>query len=415
MKYYRFPENKTWKVIFGVFLFVMLYITRTTMTTSDLIGTNRAQFMQLGLMGLMGIAFLVYNRKSWKQILTDARIAALIVITVIMLLPMVIKRDWQMMYLSVLLCLYFAVFLSYFYSFQEVARYYVLILSALAVYSLIATYVLKPLVDAGVLHMTKLNYANWVDYYHFGFANVIDLENYWRNYSIFREPGLYQFYLYVALFLNNYSIEWKNPRTVWAVNALLIVTLVTTMSTVGLIVLALFVALVFVDRKLYKQKKMWILALSCAAMMGLVFAVIAIKGGNAYERVLAIVTKLFTNSRSYSHRMEAIIADVRLILQHPLMGARFSDVLFAAEDNTASTLILYAVYGIVGGTLNVLAWAALVWKKDRKVWLNCGFVLACLLDINTQNMVAEPFFWLFPTMALVERGMPLLKQLRKKA
>ena len=72
-------------------------------------------------------------------------------------------------------------------------------------------------------------------------------------------------------------------------------------------------------------------------------------------------------------------------------------------------MILYAILGFVGGSLNVITWIVFVWEKSRKNWINISFVLIMLMAINTQNLVPDIFFWLFPMMALVERGLPLLQ------
>ena len=36
--------------------------------------------------------------------------------------------------------------------------------------------------------------------------------------------------------------------------------------------------------------------------------------------------------------------------------------------------------------------------------------LILFMSFNTQNLVANVYFWLFPMMALVERGLPGLKK-----
>ena len=41
-------------------------------------------------------------------------------------------------------------------------------------------------------------------------------------------------------------------------------------------------------------------------------------------------------------------------------------------------------------------------------------LLILFMSFNTQNLVANVFFWLFPMMALVERGLSNLKLSAKK-
>ena len=131
MNDYHFPENRAAKVLLGAFLFAMLYLARDTLVTSSLLGFNRAQYLMLGLIVLAGVTFLVYNRRNLKNIVLDRRMLLILAATVIVLVPMAVKRDWQMMYFSILICIYFAVFLSYFLNCREAAKYYVMILTEL--------------------------------------------------------------------------------------------------------------------------------------------------------------------------------------------------------------------------------------------------------------------------------------------
>ena len=113
MKQYRFPDNRIGKTGFVLFLFVMLLLARDTLITTCVLGFARSQLLMLGLMAAAGLVFLWANRRQWKALLTDKRLLVLLLSTMLILLPMLIKRDWQIMYFSVLLCLYFAVFLTF--------------------------------------------------------------------------------------------------------------------------------------------------------------------------------------------------------------------------------------------------------------------------------------------------------------
>ena len=93
MKYYRFPENRTARLLLGAFLFAMLYLARDTLVTSSVLGFHRAQLLMLGLMGAACGVFLIYNRRSLKDIVLDRRMLAVLVSTAVILLPMGVKRD----------------------------------------------------------------------------------------------------------------------------------------------------------------------------------------------------------------------------------------------------------------------------------------------------------------------------------
>ena len=152
MRYYPFPEKKSTKVLTALFLAALLFLARDTLVTSSILGFNKSQFAMLGLICIAGVLFLVHNRSNWKDILLDKRMVLILASAIIVLLPMIVKQDWQMMYLSVLLCLLTAVFLTYFISFRELAKYYILILTVLGVYSIVAMWILRPLlIDTGMI------------------------------------------------------------------------------------------------------------------------------------------------------------------------------------------------------------------------------------------------------------------------
>ena len=83
-------------------------------------------------------------------------------------------------------------------------------------------------------------------------------------------------------------------------------------------------------------------------------------------------------------------------------------------DNTSSTLILYNIFGVLGGTLNVAGWVALVWKKEQKLLVNLALLVILFMAFNTQNLTWNLFFWLFPGMALAQRGIPAVQSLLQK-
>jgi len=124
--------------------------------------------------------------------------------------------------------------------------------------------------------------------------------------------------------------------------------------------------------------------------------------------------RLFSNSNSATDRMDAIVTNLEIFTRNPILGDMVVSVLHGTEHNTSSTLLLYAIGGVACGTLNVMAWVALAWKRERSVIGNLVLLLTLFMSFNTQNLIANVYFWLFPMMALTERGLPMLKKLTKK-
>lgn len=418
MKYYRFPETKLNKAVFVLFLLAMQLLSRTTMVTAVFLGFHSAQYLAIGLLGVAGIAFLWVNRKEWKQVFTDSRVAAAAGIAGLMLLGMVVKQDFQMLYFSILLYILFAVFLTFFVSAREVATCFVLLHTFLGICTLVGMFVLKPLVQAGLLPGNAfLSPGGWF-MYNFGLTYTTYLNNMQapalRAFGIFREPGLYQIFLFIAIQLNNYTVQWKKPWHMWAVDGVLFATLLMTFATGGVFALGLYTVFLFFDKKLYQNKWLCILAAAAVvAAIALVLTALAQGGTWAYELV-GMVEKVFRKTASYTERLDAIAADAEIFLGNPLFGEKISHVMYAVVNNTATSPIVFAAFGIVGGCLHVLSWVALAWRKERSILMNLVLLLILFIPFNTQNMIHDMFFWLFPVMFLVERGLPILTGLIEK-
>lgn len=414
MNYYRFPETRTWKLLFTAFLLLQLLTTRSGMFGPQLNFLEK-QALMLGSIVLAGLVFLWRNRTDWKNLFFDSRMAAAGLFTMVMLLPMLLKRDWQLMYFTIFLGLLLAVFLSYFVTLKETAKCYVLLLSGLCVYSLIATYLLRRLPDNGIWNVPQFLNAAGNAYYNFGLCNVSIHHVASRNLGVFREPGVYQFFILMGLYLTNYWVDWEKEAHMWVANSIFAATMLSTMATGGVIELGLFVIVLFFDKKMYRDKRLRMLAIVAIAAALLVVIVSFLQQNAIYWFLYDTLLEKFINKTdSVTDRTAAFAANFQLMVQHPFVGAKMAEVLHAVRNNTSSTLILYAAFGILGGTLNVACWTAFVWKRGRALWLNLALLVILFMAFNTQNLTWDLYFWLFPTMALLERGLPLAEKTLKK-
>ena len=416
MKQYPLLNNKAAKLVFGLFLVAMLFLSRDTLFSSCLMGFAKSQIVMLGLIVLLGLVFLWVNRRDILSILKDRRILVLAASALLIVLPMAVKRDWQLMYFSILLCVMTAVFMTYFTSVREVAKYYVLILVALGVYSIFATYGLKRLARAEIFVPEVFYNSNDWEFYNYGLAYVMTYKYWFRNFGIFREPGVYQFFVLLAVYLNNYCVDWNRQWKLWICNVALAFIMLTTFAIGGFAELGLLIVFLYFDKKWYREKWGKIAGVSfLLAMVATVAYIVYRVIWTPFENTILyefydMFIRLFTDSESSTDRMNAITANLRFIAQNPLTGDTIANVLHGTNHNTSSTLLMYAIFGILGGTLNVAAWVALLWKRERKLPGNLILMVTMFLSFNTQNLVANVFFWLFPMMALVERGLPLLKK-----
>ena len=407
MKLYPFPERKGWKLLYAVFFMAVLFLSRDTLLAVNVVGFYKSHILTALLILTAGILFLILHRKELKAIVSDSRLALMLLAAASLLIPMICKRDWQMMYFSILFYILSGLFISYFISLESASKYYVVLLAGLGVYSVLCTYVLRILPDRGILNVPVFLNSRDVEFYNFGFAQVSleYVKN--RNFGIFREPGVYQFFLLLGLYLNNYRVNWDKSWKLWTVNVLLAVTMLSTFATGGMIEMGLLGAFLFFDRKWYRQRSArWI---ACGLiLMGIGGAAWILLTKNAlYEDFMVMITK-FSSEESGATRLDAIAIDADIFLRHPILGDKVEQVLHVVESNSTSTMVLYAFLGFLGGTFHVVSWAALSWDRERGVLGNLVLMVILFMSFNTQNLSWNIIFWLFPMLALAQRGLPLL-------
>ena len=73
MTHYPFPDSRGTKIALAAFFTAMLFLARDSMFTTAVIGFEKAQFLMLGVICLLGVAFLIVNRRKLPQILKDRR------------------------------------------------------------------------------------------------------------------------------------------------------------------------------------------------------------------------------------------------------------------------------------------------------------------------------------------------------
>ena len=417
----RYSMMETWlgKALFGAFLFAMLLLARDTLTTSSVLGFEKSQFLGLGILCAFGLIFLLINHKSLKQMILDRRMAAMLVTAVVIVLPMLVKRDWQLMYFTILLCPLTAIFLSYFTGVAQTARFYVGILCVLCVHSLVTLFVLRDMALAQKISLPGFQNPSGWWFYNCGLSYPLGWEGWYRNFGIFREPGVYQFFIILALYLNHYKAHWKNHAVLWLCSGILVVTMVSTFAIGGMLELVLFAFFLYFDKGWHKTplgRTLGIVAavIAAAAVAFVVYNVLQPGAeGTFWFFFMDLYLRLFTGSASLLDRLDAIYTSAGAFLRNPIFGSALAEVLHGTNHNTSSTLILYAVLGVVGGSLNVAAWVALAWEKRRCIFGNLVLLVILFMSFNTENLVADVFFWLFPYMALVETVLPKISLGRK--
>lgn len=400
-KRYPFPQKKVFQVLFGLYLFSILYFCRVSQVSYYLLGFYKSQFLSLNITLLALLVFLIYQRKHLLQIVFNYRIALAILFAAAVLIPMCVKKDWQMMYFSILLSILMGVFFSYFVSCAQAGKGFCVVMATLAAYSL-AAFALRPLADRGILTPPVFVNAYGGEFYNYLLAFVPKTLVRDRNFGIFREPGVYQFFLFLALYLCFYHVQWGKQTSMWVCGGILCLTLLSTFSTGAIAAMAVLLLTVYFEKKLYRSSLGKLLT---ALVLGLGIAFLAylfIRKPPLYATLLYMFQKVTPGNPSFDDRFESIHVNLHLLSFRPKVGRDVSYVLEIIADNTSSTTILFAILGIFSGWLHVIAWLCLVLRGKGHIVTKLLCLLALAVTFNTQNLISDPYFWIFPIMALIE-------------
>lgn len=401
-KRYPFPQKKVFQVLFGLYLFSILYFCRVSQVSYYLLGFYKSQFLSLSITLLALLVFLIYQRKHLLQIVFNYRIALAILFAAAILIPMCVKKDWQMMYFSILLSILMGVFFSYFVSCAQAGKGFCVVMATLAAYSLAAFFALRPLADRGILAPPVFVNAYGGEFYNYLLAFVPKTLVRDRNFGIFREPGVYQFFLFLALYLCFYHVRWEKQTSMWVCGGILCLTLLSTFSTGAIAAMAVLLLTVYFEKKLYRSSLGKLLT---ALVLGLGIAFLAylfIRKPPLYATLLYMFQKVTPGNPSFDDRFESIHVNLHLLSFRPKVGRDVSYVLEIIADNTSSTTILFAILGIFSGWLHVIAWLCLVLRGKGHIVTKFLCLLALAVTFNTQNLISDPYFWIFPIMALIE-------------
>lgn len=396
------PERRTQGAAI-VWILFMLYVCRDSIFNSRVFGFYASYFAQFAAAIVMTVSMLVIYRKKPKELFSDNRILLAAVFSVLILLPMILKRDFQFMYFSILFAVLVSVLASFLWDYKMMAQCYIYVITILACLSLLNAYGLRFAADAGIVNAVQVD-----GFYNFygSFVPISELK--WRNFGIFREPGVYQFFIILGLYLNNDVVYRQGGKGIWIINGILAAAMLSTLSFAGIAELALLIVVLFFSQGWHKKRSAWILAAVSVAVLVIAYNVIHWLDGPLWGEIWMLKHKFSNGGESVTDRFGSIYVNMKMFLSSPIIGVNEVDILYnpEIENNTSSTTILLAMLGAFGGLAHILSWLVFTWKKERCFVFNLLFAIILAMAFNTENLIADLFFWLFPIMAVCDKALP---------
>lgn len=395
--------NEHYRPIIAVLTFLMVYISKDTL----LFGTNESKWAELALyafmpftLGCLAVLFICSDKKLSKSSCNLFTFyCASIILAALLNLDFSVKYGWVMILVMI------AVLYTNLVEFSEFSDLFVKIMCVLAIGSLLGAAVFFTSRDILKIFPVITN-ASGLNYYYL----ILTVEADWaqqvfRNYGIFREPGMYIIFLNMALL---FELNRGKKTSYWR-TLLLCLTVITTLSTAGYIVTGFVACFGVFGSALVTEKKKRVL-LICTLVVVVIAALLN------FNRIYALVfEKLLTSNESKSARFGSIWINFLLIFKNLfsfMFGRGFSGtengfLASAAEKgiaphNTSTVFKLMALFGFPHLVVFLRNLYVCCMKHFRSKYLAVIAAIALFLLYNNEEMVSNVLVYLLPFYACVD-------------
>ncbi|MCS5422124.1 MULTISPECIES: O-antigen ligase family protein [Psychrilyobacter] len=350
-------------------------------TTSKSIGT----ILMIPTSIILGCMLL---KKGFKKKLTIKHIAFFYFI-IIYVMTFTINAEFSSykLYITYLLYIVIAFFLSQVISFSNFINYYLKSVKVITLISLIMFFLINVLgISLNFPLIENVNgrifYNAWIYFYplYTGYA---------RNQALFWEPGLFSSILIFAII---FELKFKRVKTSLINIAIFILGLISAHSTAGIILL-IPIFVLFLDRKYKKGRNIKSIALGILVIIIFLFCYIN------YENIILMLIsqneevfgKLLNDGSRKTSRIGAPLINLIIFSKHPIFGVGFGEATiqfiklapnYLVDSQTSTSTFMMAALGIPG-FLYTMFWiyGVLILKKTNFLSkITLILIIICILN-----------------------------------
>ena len=396
--------NNKYKVNFKfIIVALLIFVSEDTL----LFGTNSNKkyiFLKyLTLISLFGIIIINKKLKIHKE-----KIFIYIALIICLISSLVFNNDITGGYFYRIFVLGLSILISEYINMEEFWMYFVRIMKVISISAIIG-YGLK-LINNYIFNMFPVitNVSG------FRYSNLFitcipeNTEGFLRSYGIFREPGVYQMFLIVAMIIYMFVINEKKTFDL----IIFTVALLLTFSTTGYIALIILLIGYFIKKQNLSEKKSRIKA-KFMMILGLVFTYLMLFTDILYkEEYGSVFGKFSSNNGSLNARWASIITNIDMFFESPVFGKgiTYVDLNYSYNaykllnikvlDNTNTLFMQLAMFGLMFSII----WIILYYKFCLKITKNyyISLIILCVFFVlfMGQNLSYSMLFNLIPFYAI---------------
>lgn len=367
-------------------------------STSSLVVITRMSteiFFVLLAIGTVLIYALWGKRVNKTYLLINAMLSLLI------LTSMLLNLDMGIINVSFILLPWYGCSIYQIMSKEEFSHHYCNCMVFLAIYSLIAHYfllfVVPGVVDLFPIRQNSGGYDVHDFILAFRYVSIVS-----KNTGLFREMGVYAVYLNFALYFLLFELESMKRRVFKC--AILFVTVLSTLSTPGIIAAVLLLTAKFIE--IIKKSKVseWKKLVGVVCVSGVFFMLVVATVPIVFDYLSSSMDKLTKGGSSLYGRVGSIIAYISVWIHSPIWGVGYQKSVSMAKDyydysevlhNTSSNSSLLAMYGVVYVVVLYSKIFLNVYKKKIFTVSKIIAIIALLMLMECQYMILDSLWWVF--------------------
>lgn len=395
-KEYQFSNNS---IINNIILYMLIistiFCSRDTLFSTVKYGFFKTFICYVTIIICASIYLIFKNRMD--LLIRKKAFFSIGIFVLILTFVSVLKIDFQLYIVSIFFYIFTAFLFIHIFKFDDFYTKYSNVITFLALYSIVTCYIIRPLmfyVANNTDLISTISNSVGLKFYDLGLSFMVSKTYYFRNFGIFREPGIYQFFLLIALF---YELLYRNKKYRYVNSIVIIIGILTTFSPPGILVMVLIVLLHFY--KLYTNNQLTKKHILFTVLVGFViisvFCVLFFTNSSFYDLITQSVKKIFTVNDSSSTRINSIVRNIQLFLASPIIGNDFAVTQNGAFFNTNTTFSIFAVFGVFAGLMHFKLIYNMSTINGKKLISSSLIFLGIFILINTQFLLGNTMFWIF--------------------
>lgn len=337
-------------------------------------------------------------------------------------ITMIVNSNFRGGYFVVLLSIFLGFLVIHLVPFDTFTELYVQILVVLAVYSILALYLLNPIIHV-IPDILFPRFANTsgIPMINARLTYIVDVDKYFRNFGIFREPGVYQVFLNIALM---FELFYKRTKPNTAKLIVLYSAIISTFSSPGYIsaVILTFAHVVSVNKMLSARERMQRKRLFMQIFIGgLIAAIVLSQISELFNRNIASAFNKLGNQASLEVRTTALLSNIVIWTERPIFGHGIESGLeqrvvmeirknllvnpTLTIHNTSTIGALLSAFGLIFTLLYIYLMYRLIRNSYQPGLIKILIFLAIMVTINTQLLIYNELLYVILVYGLTRRSM----------